>query len=249
MLYAGLLIFDVRKLVQQYKRAEALDYPLLFIAIIAGLQMVGIILKFIHFQIYSETGEEYELLDIASRIWYLCADILTCSLLLIMSKGWGIAKVSLYDDYEIEFVMGLLLMTLRYVWVILGFFVESGSDDLYNIYDGYTGKCELINTVFFFAWFAVSINSVEIFKAFKYQKLKNILLTYGTLLLLVKPVLILLIYMFDEEHQHLLSNLVSFLAHFVVLSLMAASFTKKKGEYMKAALSNSVELGELRKGN
>lgn len=249
LFYLGLFAYGVRQSIVLYKRNEVIDKPLLMSVISSGAQMIGILFKFGHFRIYSTTGEDEHVLDVVSRLWYIGADVLLSILLLMMTKGWGIVTFSLYDDYEFEFVTGLLLMALRYVWILLGFFIEASHEDAYNIYDGYTGKFELVNTVVLFVWFLVSLTSSEVFKAYRHQRLKLQLLMYGGLFLLVKPVLILLVYLMNEENQHFTSNLIAFSAHLITLALLTDTFSSKKSAYMKVALSEASELGDLRKGN
>lgn len=242
LMFVVLFTFLVKKMVGLYKTNEAIDHPLLVIAVTLGLQIIGMMINFIHFSIYSSSGNDLQFLNIFARLWYLAADALISMLLIMMSKGWGIAKVSLFDDYEIEFVIGILLLSLRYLWVILGFFVDIESEEVLHVFDGVTGKLELINTLVLYAWFMFSISSSDLFKAYKLQSWKQQLTLYSTLLLFVKPVVILLVYFTNHHDQHLYSNLVSYVCYFTVCLLLTYKMTDIQAEYLKVAVSNAGDL-------
>lgn len=241
-LFLALFIYLIRRLVSLYKANEHLDHPLLIISITLGLHLVGMIINFVHFSIYSSTGNDFQFLNVFARLWYLAADALISMLLIMMSKGWGIANVSLFDENEIEFVIAILLLTLRYLWVVLGFFADVESEEIFHVFDGITGKLELLNTLVLFGWFMYSITTSDLFKAYKYQKWKQQLTLYSTLLLFIKPAFILLIYLTSQHNQHFYSHLASHLSYFAVCLLITYKMTDLRAPYLKVAVSNASEL-------
>lgn len=246
-MFGGLLYYVSKKTKDFYKSNEALDYPLMVVSCSLILHMLGLLNKFIQVWLYSRSGNKFEFVSVMSRLWYLAGDVLMSFLLIVMTKGWGISEVSLFDDYEIEFVIGILLVVLRYLWVVLGFFVDSDNEDIFHIYDGITGKFELLNTLVLFGWFIYSIQSSKLFKAQKLQKWKQQLILYGISLFLIKPFFILLTYLLHYESQYMWSTLISYSCYFAVCFLMSMTMTDRRRAYMKVALSNLTELASFAK--
>ena len=151
---ASFLIVKIR---YYYKRNEDIDYPLILIAVSMGLQMLGLLFKLYHFWVYSRTGEDLHALEVVSRVWNLASDLSLTGLFIMLSKGWGVSDVKFVDNHEAEIVLGGFLLVLRYIWVLLGFFLEYRHESVFHIYDGVTGKLELLNTIIFYIWFYLSI--------------------------------------------------------------------------------------------
>jgi hypothetical protein len=239
LLACGLLL---RKLIRYYRANEKIDHPILTVLLSLCFQQIGVIFKLVHFFFYSTTGEDYQALEVVSRLWSLLADICLCLVFLLMSKGWGLVQVSVLDEYEIEFVVGCFLLCLRYIWMMLGFFLEYGSEDVYHIYDGWTGKLELLNTFVLFFWFFFSLRSCSVFTSQKFRNMADQLMVFGTIYLFLRPLLILLVYLFDPINQHIFAIAASFGSHLLICCILGYSFTNKKGVYMRISMSNGIEL-------
>ena len=239
---ACIFVYLVLKIRNYYSNNEKVDYPLLVIAMSVMFQNVGLIFKFIHFWILSASGDDVRGLEIGSRMWSLFADVSLCLLLIFMSKGFGVIDVDFARDYVAEFAGILLLCAARYVWILIGYINHTENEDVYHIYDGTTGKLELLNTIALYFWFMSSINLVAVFKQSKFLNLKLQLIVYATIYLCCTPVAILLVYWLDPMHQHQLSTALSLGSHMLVCAIAGLSFTNKRGVYMKISTSNSIEL-------
>lgn len=241
-LFAYLIVYLGKKIRKYYNDNEKVDYPLLLIALSVILQNFSLIFKFIHFWMVSSSGEESHGLDIGSRMWNLFSDMVLSTLLIMMSKGFGVVEVDFISDYIAEFAIGIAILAFRYIWVFLGLILKRDDDEVFHIYDGVTGILELLNTIVLFVWFISSLNLVKIFKSSKFANLRMQLAAYGSIYLCLSPVLILLVYFLDPMHQHQLSTFIALASQLIVCSMMAISFTNKKGVYMNISLSNSLEL-------
>ena len=237
------MIFLLRKLCAYYKSNESIDQPILSITLSGAFQMTGMFFKFLYFYLYSSSGNDMGALEIVSRVFYLMADIVLCSFFLLMAKGWGVVPVDIIDQHEIEFVIGCFLFCLRYIWVLLGFFLEHGSDEMNHLYDGWTGKLEILNTFVLFVWFFLSVRSSNALKGQKkFENMQTQLKVYGTIHLLVRPLLIVLVFLFDPVDQHLATVFLNHATHLFICCLLGVSFTNKRGVYMKISMSNGLEL-------
>lgn len=243
ILFACLAYYLGKKIKKYYAHNEKVDYPLLLIALSVALQNISLVWKVFHYWYFSSSGEDSHFLEISCRIFNLFSDIILSTLLIMMSKGFGVIDVDFVSDYVAEFAIGLAILAFRYIWVFIGLIYMRNDDNVYHIYDGITGKLELLNTVVLYIWFVFSLSMVKMFSTTKFINLRLQLLFYGTLYLCISPVLILLVYFLDPMHQHQLSTIIALGSQFVVCGLMSFSFTNKKGVYMNISLSNSLELG------
>lgn len=243
VLFAVLGYYLAKKIMKYYAHNEKVDYPLLLIALSVALQNISLVWKFFHYWSFSSTGEDSHFLEISCRMFNLFSDMFLSTLLIMMSKGFGVIEIDFVSDYIAEFAIGLVVLAFRYVWVFIGLIYMRDNDDVYHIYDGVTGKLELLNTVVLYIWFVISVSMMSIFRTSKFMNLRIQLIIYGTVYLCINPVLILLVYLVDPMHQHQLSTIIALGSQLIVCGMMAYSFTNKKGVYMNISLSNSLELG------
>lgn len=233
--------------VQQFRKIhEWHDDPLIMITVIIGLQLLAILMKMAHFFVYSHSGGDHDVLEVGSRVLYILSDGLLGCMFLLFSKGWGVTEVHLVFDFEIELVMGIVLLVARYAWVLVGYFLESTTDDPLYFYDGVHGKLEIVNMWGFFAWFIYSMRHEPALQKSRFEKLRVILLVLGTIHFTVRPIFVIILLRAPVEVQHFWSMLISYSTHAIVTAIFSAFLTRQKGIYQKIAISTTLGgLGEL----
>lgn len=240
--YAVLIIFVGKKVWGYYNQNEQLDFPLILILASCALQFMGSAVKCLQLLIFSFLDYQLTFLTIFSLIWHMGADTAISLLFITMAKGFGTISREILVDSDWEFAVGFFLLLGRYLWTLAGFFVDFGGQDHYHIYDGLIGWCELGLTILFFAWFSWSIKKSEIYQNSKYTPLRTILVSFGLIHFLLRPVLIIMVNFFDPIHRHSMALIFGFSSHFIVCGLAGITFTNKRGTYMKYSIANGIEL-------
>jgi len=237
-----LIIYIIAKIRTFARRNEELDHPLVLVAVIEVLMALSLLSKFAHFWAFSKSGQNLELFDICAKIFFMASDGLLCLFFLMMSKGWGVSKIHLVFDYELELVLGILLLVARYAWVLVGHFVQKGDDDIFHMYNGVCGKLELFNLLVFYLWFVISLGQSALFAQPKYENLKKMLHFLGVVNYVVRPVLVILAEGVAVHNQHQYALVVTLGTNVLACALLSFIFTKERGTYMRVSISNGIEL-------
>lgn len=240
--YIVLGVLLIMKVYHYYKINEQIDSPIIVLTVSVWIMLIALIFKGIHFWLNSKYGNDNEAMEVIYRLLNLAADGTVSVLFLLFTKGYGIARVDLIDEYPLEFVIGLVILCARYVWILVGYFTEYNHNTIYHFYDGVVGKLELCTTVVFFLWFIVSLKASKYFKISMFRNLGMQLTVLGCGYLLVRPLLILVAYMLSHHNQHIYAYFLTLFSHYAVCALAGYTFTNKRGVYMRVSLSNSIEL-------
>lgn len=243
LLYCLALAWLGHKIRGYWRLNEGIDHPLLLIWLCIAFQAVGISAKLIDSYFLAQDGKGIALLEIGIRFWYMMADGLLSFLLVLLTKGWGVAHVDISAENEGEMILAAFLVMFRYVWLLAGFFLSYTNDDYYtHMYDGFAGYCELFNTLALAVWFGLSLKvSAELKKA-KFAPFRQQLAVQGAVYFLVRPLVVLAVLCLSNVDQHFYSLLFTLLAHLGVAMMFGVSFTNKNGNYMKYSISNGLEL-------
>ena len=247
---ANLLLaaFVGKKVYGYYKLNENVDLPLLLILGSILLQALGLFLKIVQCLLHGHYGWSLWILTLISLVWHMGADMIVSTVFVFMAKGWGIISKDILTNNDFEFAIGFFIFLGRYVWTIVGFFLDFGTQDHYHIYDGMIGWFEILNTILFFFWFSYSVKRSEMFAQPKYLGLRSQLIVFASIHYLLKPILIALVNKFDREHRHHFALIFSFGAHWLVCLLAGVTFTQKAGQYMRISIANGIELVTTGKG-
>lgn len=241
VVYSVLAVEVGCRLCRAYKTSGQLDHPVAMLMSVAFMQFCSTLFKSLHALQYSPTGQDWSTLDVLNRGCYVLADGGLCLLLLLMTKGYGVAQIHLVLDFELELVVGVVLLALRYVWVFVLYYRESDSHDLFHMYDGWLGILELLNLAVFYSWFLGSLAASPVFQKDKLDSLKKTIFKVGSLYFLLRPVMLLTLLILPQGQKLAISLTIALVSHAIPL-VCAVQLTTSGLQYKTAAISRRTEL-------
>jgi len=242
VLYGIIAIHLIQRLLSLHKKNETDDHPLLLVGLSVLMMLFSVANKLVHFAVYSRTGHDLHFFELTSRVFYVFSDSVLFLFFILMSKGWGLGAINPLSEYLVESVGAIVLLLARFVWVIYGHYFERKSEDVYHMYDGISGKLELLNLVVLYFWYFSSVTTQPLFSQPKYKGLKIQLHLLTALAYILRAGGILLIDLLSREYQHGYSWICTLGTHWMTCALLSAMFTHSRGTYMRVSISNGIEL-------
>ena len=242
VLYLVLFLFVYLKHRKYRQQNETVDHPLFSITSVVGCQLISISFKMASYIIYGNVGYDFGFFDLFHKLMFMLSDGILCYFFLLMSKSWGMKIVHFIDDYELETAFGIVIWLCRYLWIIVGYFTENMHDNMFHMYDGVTGKLEIVNLIGIYIWFVFSMKRSDLSTKEKFKKFGNQLRFLAAVYFCARPLSVVFIYMVDKVHQHELSLIVTLTSHLLASAVLSLILTNKKGVYMNYSMSNGLEL-------
>jgi Rhodopsin-like GPCR transmembrane domain len=242
--FVVLFVLTLRRIIILLRADERGDEPLQVLCCVLGILTTCAACKMAGFWLYSagnRTVSAY--FELVHRVLFMAGDGLLCVFLILLSKGWGVGADEDLLDRGLEFIIGFLLVVARYTWCLIGYFVEAEQDELFHLYDGWTGKLEILNLFAFYIWFQISLKKEAALKSEKLTQLGKILNISSYLLYLLRPMLVVLFISLSlPEQQHALSLITTYASSYLSCALFCWTILPKNGVYMKVSTSNQPEL-------
>lgn len=234
--YICLLAHISRKVHSYRKETSSLDHPLVNIWAITLLELASLLFQLLKYFLYTFKGYDMYL-ELPSKLAFLLSDGALATFFILMSKGWGVVSLNLVVKFEGEVALGIALLMGRYIWVLIGYFSSSQSENLYHMYDGWVGVLEMLNLLVFFFWFQCSLNTRSIFMQPKFRSLKTHLLLLGSVYYLIRPLCVLGIAHSPPSLRGVGAYLLTLVSHLGVTGFLGVTLTRRRGVYMKIAIS------------
>ena len=242
-LFLLLFVIVLRRLIQMWKTDDTSDDPVMVFCCVLGIMVCCLACKMAAFWLGSAGLTAHTYFELVHRILFMAGDGLLCVFLILLSKGWGVTKSEELLDKGAEILLGVGLLVARYTWCLIGNFLESERDDLFHLYDGWTGKLEILNLLVFFIWCHISFKREQILKSVGLSRLRLSLITSSFLLYLLRPLMVLIsITCATVENQHQLSFTATLGSNFLSCLSFCFILLPRKGIYMRVSSSNKPEL-------
>lgn len=238
ILYFALLVFGAYKIYKYHTQELEIDYPILLTLGCVFIQLLSLVSCAIHNISILFIGEGYSVLDVASRIWHMAGDLGVSLLLVLLAQGFGTFIDSIGDDQVLSLFLMIGLIIARYALEIIGYFVNN-HEDIYHIYQGWTGHVQLLLTLFVFLWFNKSYYAGKLRTTDRFKKFAKVLYGLGCLLFCLRPALVLATELFDPVDRHIVALVSSYGAVWVACFALLILLTNKRGVYQTVSFSRT----------
>lgn len=242
-LFLGLFVLGLKRTLSVWREQELTDEPLLVMCCILAVLCASSVCKMTGFGLYSAGVQSHTYFELVHRILFMAGDGLLCVFLIMLSKGWGaVAGLDLCDEGG-QVLMGIFLLIARYTWCLIGYFVEYEDDDLFHLYDGWSGKLEIANLLAFFLWFRFSMRKQTTLSDPALNPYKHHLEISSILLYLLRPTsIIFFMLLADRESQHEWGLITTLGSSWLACCAFSRTLFTAKGTYMRVAVSNKPAL-------
>ena len=237
VLFLGLLGFGLSKIYKYFTKKEEMDYPILLAVGCIPMQVLSLTAKLGHNMFVLIFGDGLDFLEGLSRIWHMVGELSLSLFLVLLALGFGTVFDNVSTkELQPQLIISLCLVVLRYFLEIIGNFVND-HEDIYHVYQGWTGNLQLIINLFVFGWFMHNIKKSPLSRIPKYKGFKNVLTWLCSIYFLARPLLILFTELLDPKDRNLVATVSSFGAIFWVNLVLIIILTNKKGVYQSVSFS------------
>lgn len=221
---------------RRYRRTEDWNSREVCLGVAIALELLGLVLQFLHLEIYAYNGYGVMLFDFFSQLCYSFSQLLITILLILISTGWTLTfRAFPAPEGYVPVILLTVILTLGTVAVSK---VTADAHSQFSDYEGLAGWLYLCTRLLLWLWFLLNIRSLRPAVQGRTHDFLLSFCLFSSLYFLSMPCAVVLSWLHPPYQRVMvlaLAGLIVQIAAFVQLHWL---FTDKEGSYYRVSTAS-----------